>query len=694
MSTEQRRDVREVREEQGFRIRKIDDIGEHVGGARKDIAREGRINLSIYEQMTHKEKQELLTRENIWPRPDWRALTRSEQPEGVVPMEPEAAAYIDAVRVNITKAFEDLPYDKRVPTEEIAQDTYMKGLNWLAENYQNYRTRAGCEKLREDFYSFMEMPDIRDRVLGETRNPDILLQQKEQVERQAIFIKQAKNARIMKTDPFSPANTQVREQRAKVRPYATNGNFPESMSNWEIVPSFGGTFNLLYINRNFEMDIPQKRGHLLFGAKDAPGNYQENAHQNGFKSIDEAVAWAEKNTNKIVSDVGLSNKTGQRGQYRLRRLNLEDIHRNGPPVRVLGEINEDRLKRDFGLRGVEFGEGLSLKARRALVFHTYQAFSDLADALEIRKVDIGLNNTLALGLASRGKGVAAAHYEAARTVINLTKLKGAGSLAHEFGHAFEHYMTKNLFPAHEHKNTYLSRSIQPSTTAEELKQPYKGKIRLNKNHQNKAIDRYLELRDAIFFAKKGSEPYQKAVDYMVEKGFPENSKETAEYASHQRSDYIDAIKKSRTINPKHINEYYLDGPEIFARMFETYISDKLEGMGRRSDFLVNSVGSLDAAHPRKTTIGFDPYPWGNDRKEIFKAMDAVISPQLVLEKTRRREEDKKLRRQERESQKVAAAQIQKFRELEAKLALEKKQEKTSENVKEQKGPAGQNSFDF
>ena len=31
-----------------------------------------------------------------------------------------------------------------------------------------------------------------------------------------------------------------------------------------------------------------------------------------------------------------------------------------------------------------------------------------------------------------------AHYEPARNVINLTRLKGAGSLAHEWGHALDY----------------------------------------------------------------------------------------------------------------------------------------------------------------------------------------------------------------------------------------------------------------
>ena len=45
---------------------------------------------------------------------------------------------------------------------------------------------------------------------------------------------------------------------------------------------------------------------------------------------------------------------------------------------------------------------------------------------------------LAIAFGARGRSGALAHYEPGRQVINLTKMKGAGSLAHEWGHALDH----------------------------------------------------------------------------------------------------------------------------------------------------------------------------------------------------------------------------------------------------------------
>lgn len=100
----------------------------------------------------------------------------------------------------------------------------------------------------------------------------------------------------------------------------------------------------------------------------------------------------------------------------------------------------------FKIRGGEFGNYTNDKDRQANLNMAYEAFCDLADALEISREDIGLVGleTGALGIAfgARGHGNALAHYEPGREVINLTKLRGAGSLAHEWGHAFDDFLGK------------------------------------------------------------------------------------------------------------------------------------------------------------------------------------------------------------------------------------------------------------
>ena len=47
---------------------------------------------------------------------------------------------------------------------------------------------------------------------------------------------------------------------------------------------------------------------------------------------------------------------------------------------------------------------------------------------------------MSIAYGARGASKAAAHYEPERKVINLTKMKGAGSLGHEWAHALDHYL--------------------------------------------------------------------------------------------------------------------------------------------------------------------------------------------------------------------------------------------------------------
>jgi len=100
----------------------------------------------------------------------------------------------------------------------------------------------------------------------------------------------------------------------------------------------------------------------------------------------------------------------------------------------------------FGFRGVEFGnwvsQGKNLKERQGMLNAAFDAMMDLSSILDIPPQAISLNGTLGLGLGSRGSGKASAHYEPGRIVINLTKTRGAGTFAHEWFHALDNYFRR------------------------------------------------------------------------------------------------------------------------------------------------------------------------------------------------------------------------------------------------------------
>lgn len=117
-----------------------------------------------------------------------------------------------------------------------------------------------------------------------------------------------------------------------------------------------------------------------------------------------------------------------------------DRARSGPPRRD-GDVNGEDFRTTFGFRAVEFGNWNSQEERQALMNDAYDGLMDLADVLGVPPKAIGLNGDLALAFGARGHGLnsARAHYEPDRAVINLTKERGAGSLAHEWFHALDFY---------------------------------------------------------------------------------------------------------------------------------------------------------------------------------------------------------------------------------------------------------------
>jgi len=121
----------------------------------------------------------------------------------------------------------------------------------------------------------------------------------------------------------------------------------------------------------------------------------------------------------------------------------EKVYRSGEARRD-GDIDDAAFDRVFGFRGVEFGNWNNQEERQEVMNHAYDSLLDLAEALNIPPEAVSLNGELALAFGARGQGLsgAAAHYEPSYAVINLTKMSGAGHLAHEWLHALDHYLAR------------------------------------------------------------------------------------------------------------------------------------------------------------------------------------------------------------------------------------------------------------
>ena len=195
------------------------------------------------------------------------------------------------------------------------------------------------------------------------------------------------------------------------------------------------------------------------------------------------------------------------------------------------DITPDEFMATFGIRGGQFGNWVTGDERQQMLNATYDGFMDLSKALNIEPKAIGLNGTLGIAFGARGSGNASAHYERGEQVINLTKTRGAGSLAHEWWHALDHYMKNG--------DDLLTRHLNTNSTA-----------------------RHQELIAPVH----------------------ELVKDIHKSELYNRSQKADAYRNK---------PYFVTDVEMTARAFEGHIQHTLSKMGIKNDFLVNIKAEKD-----------------------------------------------------------------------------------------------------
>jgi len=273
------------------------------------------------------------------------------------------------------------------------------------------------------------------------------------------------------------------------------------------------------------------------------------------------------------------------------RPKLERLERIGPARRDGLHVAPEAIIKAFAVRGVEFGNWVTPAERQANIDLAYDALHDLAEVLGIRPQDIG-RSKLGIGFGSRGRGAsggiaAAAHYEPNRIVINLTRMMGDGSLAHEMGHMFEHSLVGFSFKPSDGSTGRKKRSHGsfPSTSWVGFWKTSERPKLLEDERLDAAFWRVL---DAIMRA----DPDQ-----------------TGPWRS---SSYYS--------NASRLGKYWSAPLEMFARAFECYVYDWLQEHGRISEYLVHGVEG------DRFERGFrgNPYLTGEERQRINAAMAELI----------------------------------------------------------------------
>lgn len=368
------------------------DVGEKIGGARKDYARRA-LTVDDLESMNEMERKTYVVKKNVWPPLNYQQMRE----QGVTP---EAA-----IAIKYLKDLIDVEPDRR--HKRIADDPdgeYIRNIGIVRDEM------AGVKTL-EDF----KAASLRLLTLGR------------------------------------------------------------------------GDSNYIYGGSAFQVVIGSKASHLLFDSERHIG-WRDTAKIEAVvprkimneikKREDRAAGWGEYATEdqlwatlikakrekpEAETEVDKAEKAEKDNQDReLHRPHLDRVERSGENWRSGRDIVADDLIEHFGFRAVEFGNWLPQDERQQVLNMAFDSLCDLADALDIPPSGVSFGGELAVAFGSRGRGgkhAALAHFEPARFVINLTRMNGAGSLAHEWMHALDFYLAEKTGFASEQRERDPSGSV-------------------------------------------------------------------------------------------------------------------------------------------------------------------------------------------------------------------------------------------
>jgi len=370
----------------------------------------------------------------------------------------------------------------------------------------------------------------------------------------------------------------------------------------------------------------------------------------------------------IKPDKGPSDEQGKHKGKRKSTFELivaDSIERiGGDPVMI---NSTEELKDTFGFRDIQSGNWV-LKDKTSAKFHVENAAAammDLSDIVGIDPKSLAFGGRLALALGARGTKGALAHYEPVQRVINITKMKGGGSLGHEWFHAIDNILGEVLgVDGATGAGKYLSidpmmvaeKSINLSVAFAKLQEAMKnGDVRAPEVFRitDKDVELALlnikenstRLAKLIFDAKDAKE----AVDIVDAKlGSPHRSKRRKNHNQWRKvavaffnQDKIgepivlrtgelisEFYANSKKLDAERSKPYWSTTHEMAARAFQAFLEDNLKDKNRRNDYL--SYGADNALYG-----GYhQAYPEGEERRKInlaFESLFEVIKSEKIFE---------------------------------------------------------------
>lgn len=619
-----------------------DEFGKKIGGSKRDLWKNRNLCIEDLLDMNEREVETYVKKDNVWKKPDYEKMVKED---GV---DREIVYYIKLIRDSL-------------PTKPADS----------SEKYINY-----ISKIKELLETISCVADIRS-FYQEKFKPEFIVQKSSYtVTAKPAYagLLTAKTLKAVKTDlvhirsdmnkkEFCMTADQKVLNSVYIYQYNDDCHITQ-MKGCNCLIYKSGYSSYYFYERNGEFaDLDFKSGEWFVATK------KGIVLKSSFLSKEEAEAW----TLKVLSELNdVSKQAKKNAKKKYVPDQLKTIRHTGSVFRKKSVTVDDYLKA-FTFHGGEFGNWLNDNDRQYSLDYGYDAFYDLALALDIPSEAISMGGELSIAFGARGSGNAMAHYEPLRQVINLTKTKGAGSLAHEYGHAIDYIIGSKV-----NKNsksllqTYMFGSIPEVKKLVDtmLYSEVNGDER--KKHFEKEFQKYKEIcfkwitselsDDVSQEIKDGAESIaddmcrEKGISFDMVDGFTcpvlldflkSNSgtskhKKTvieackaASYAASRikclenntsfkkNTRYYENSKKFANIYSKDSHGYWDSKEEMFARAFACYVEDKLAALDITDDYL---CGHADTCVAYDDDMNIIPaYPQGEERKRINKAFDELIT---------------------------------------------------------------------
>jgi hypothetical protein len=410
---------------------KIEDFGEKIGGARKDLAQD---YLSRIDKVSEGE-MESLPLSKSFPRPDFVELVKAGiLTENVamrlsflydnIPAKPRRAYAIKswAKKVRATKDVVGRAIKGEDVEADIAPAILLAGQRY--DDYAALREALGFPKNEAntkgysiekagDAYWVVKGRRILKRTVGENRIKEAI-----------DFVKSEINKEGGKTK--SPIEFAVYGYRD------------------------GNAYRGYFVAKKGKADIPLT---------------------DTFKTANEAREYLYKNRAELEEKwKSLTVKYDERNESNRERVGAD--WRNGK------DVTPEEFGETFGFRGVEFGNWVNQSERQKALNEAYDALMDLSSATGISPRALSLNGELGMAFGARGQGRANAHYERDKVVINLTKTRGAGSLVHEWWHAVDNYFSRKRGDSLSSVTENMPRAKEDDAVRKEMLDAFRNIVRV------------------------------------------------------------------------------------------------------------------------------------------------------------------------------------------------------------------------